>query len=469
MTGAVVTALRALLGDGGVLTERHDVARYETGWRYGSGRAFAVALPATPQQVADVLRACAEHGVRVQPLGANTGLVGASNPDATGEQLVLSLERLNATIDVDPIDAVAVVDAGVLLSQLQAALEPHGLWFPIDLGADPQIGGMVVTNTGGTRLLRYGDVRRNLLGIEVALPDGTLVERLQRLRKNNTGLDFKQLFVGTSGAYGVVTRATLQLGPLPRQRATAFVAAGDGQAVLDLLASLTRAVGDVLTAFEVISHDALEITLRRGHNLRTPFRGELPAYAALVELASTFGPERLDLQAALEEALVAHAEGDPRGGIVDVLIGDGEDFWAIRHQITESVREEGRVLAFDVAVPRARLAEFTEAVRAALAQAYPFVRLCDYGHWGDGGSHLNLVWDRSAAPADEASFWSALQTLVYDLCVHGFDGSFSAEHGVGPHNHAFYRRYVPAPVQRAARALKEHFDPQRRLSHRYPD
>ncbi|MEZ5964581.1 MAG: FAD-binding oxidoreductase [Planctomycetota bacterium] len=459
---ALLDVLRARLGADAVLTERADLSGYEHGWRYGAGRALALVRPSSPADVAFVLATTKAHGVRVQPIGANTGLVGASNPDTTGEQLVLSLERLSRIEDIDPVDGIAVVQAGVLLSQLNEALAPHGLWFPIDLGADPQIGGMVVTNTGGTRLLRYGDVRRNLLGLEVALADGTLVTQLTRLRKNNVGLDLKQCFVGTSGILGVVTRAVLAVAPRPRQFASALVAAADGAAVLELLAVLTRAVGDCLSAYEVIGKDALALTLQYGTDLRAPFQGELPAYTVLVELASTVQRERLDLEALLEETLVAHVEECPREGITDVLVGRGDAFWAIRHRVSESLREAGVVLAFDLAVPRARLAEFTDAMRTQLAARFSAVRLCDFGHWGDGGTHLNLVWSRGQF-ADEAALRTALRELVYDTCVRDFAGSFSAEHGVGPHNQEFYDRYVASTVREATGALRRHFDPERRL------
>lgn len=462
-TSDFLAALRAAIGDDAVFTDAADREAYEHGWRYGHGSAALVAKPSTSTQVAEVLRLATSHGVRVQPIGANTGLVGASNPDATGGQIVLSLERLNRIEDVDPIDGVAVVEAGVLLSQLNEALEPHGLWFPIDLGADPQIGGMVVTNTGGTRLVRYGDVRRNLLGLEIAFADGTVLTQLDRLRKNNVGLDLKQLFVGTSGTFGVVTRAVVALSPRPRQTATALVAANDGQAVLDLLATLHREAGDALSAYEAIGRDAFEVTLQHGANIRTPFQGDLPAYAVLVELASTFTKDRLDLEAVLEETLVTHVENDPREGLADVLVGRGEDFWAIRHQVSESLREEGTVLAFDLSVPRAKLAAFTDAIRARLAERHPFVRLCDFGHWGDGGTHLNLVWRPDDVTGDAEALWGELRDLVYDTCCRDFAGSFSAEHGVGPHNLAYYERYSAPEARTVCSVLGALFDPSTRL------
>ena len=452
-----------LLGADAVEQDSHALAAFEEGWRYGRGKARAVVRPSTPEEVAKVLHICQQHGIRVQPVGANTGLVGATNPDTSGEQLVLSLERLNKTIDVDPIDGSVLVDGGVLLSQLNAALEPYDAFFPIDLGADPQVGGMVATNTGGTRLLRYGDVRQNLLGVEVALADGTLVSELHRLRKNNTGLDFKQLFVGTSGTFGIVTRAVLRVVPKPQQRTAVMACAESGTAVLKLLERLERSVGEFLSAFEVISRAALEVTLRRGSIDRNPFAGGVPGQAVLVELSSRLPRETLDLEALLESTLADHfeAEVEAEEALTDVLVGQAEDFWNIRHQVSESLRAEGHVLAFDLSVPRSRLAEFTETVVDRLAQSHPGVRVCDFGHWGDGGTHLNLVWERGRG--EDAGLRKELQELVYELCVRGFGGSFSAEHGVGPHNQRFYEAFTGPRVREVCQQLKRTLDPERRL------
>jgi len=417
--------------------------------------------PSTTAEVSSFLLLCRRHGIRVVPQGANTGLVGASVPDGTGEMLVLSLERLDRRLEIDVLDRTALVDGGVLLSTLNAALSPHGLHFPVDLGADPQIGGMVATNTGGTRLLHYGDVRRNLLGVEVVLADGTVVDALSPLRKNNTGLDWKQLFTGTSGLFGVVTGAVLQTAVLPRQRATALVALADGEAALDLLRSLEGGLSEVLTAFEVISAGALEAVFRHQPNLRNPF-ASVPPYAALVEISSSFPETRLDLAAVLEETLEGHLEAHGEG-VLDAVFGKPDTFWGIRHHVSESLRGEGRVLAFDVAVPRPALPAFTGAVKDWLARQHPFVRVCDFGHWGDGGTHLNLVWRDDEAGLPAAELVPRLQERIYDLAVKDFRGSYSAEHGVGPHNQRFFDAFTPAPVKAAGAALKAHFDPEGRL------
>ncbi len=449
--------LTALLGPGAVLTDPSELEKYENGWRYGKGRARIVARPSTTAEVSAFMTYCRDKGLRVIVQGANTGLVGASVPDAQGGMAVLSLERLNRRLEIDPTDRTVRVDGGVLLSALNEALAPHGLHFPVDLGADPQIGGMIATNTGGTRLLRYGDVRRNLLGVEVVLADGTVVDALSALRKNNTGLDFKQLFTGTTGLYGVVTGAVLQVAPLPRQRAVALVALAGGEAVLDLLRSLERDLFEVFTAYEVISGEAMAAVFRHQEALRNPF-DEVPPYTALVELASSLPEGSLDLATLLEDALGAHMEAHGEG-VLDARFGKPAEFWAIRHHVSESLRGEGKVLAFDIAVPRSGLPAFTEAVKAWLAETHPFMRVCDFGHWGDGGTHLNLVWREADSPIPYAELVPLVQRKVYDLAVLEHGGSYSAEHGVGPHNQRFHDLYTPPAVKAAGAALRAHFDP----------
>jgi FAD/FMN-containing dehydrogenase len=456
---AVVRSLAGLVGEGAVITEPHELARYEQGWRYGQGKALAVVRPSTAKDVSHVLAFVSSHGIRVVPQGANTGLVGGSTPDASGEMLVLSLERLSRIVSIDPVDRTVTAEAGVLLSQLEAALREHSLMFPIDLGADPTVGGMVATNAAGTRVLRYGDVRQNLLGLEVVLADGTVLDLMTALRKNNTGLDAKQLFVGTSGVFGVVTRAVLRVAPRPTQRATALVGAAGGATVLRLLSHLERGLGDLLSAFEVISADALAPVFRYQPRLRNPFGASLAPYTVLVELATTLPADRLRLDELLESTLGALLEGEAGEAITDVFPGKPAELWDVRHHVSESHRHEGEVLGFDISVPRSSMAVFVNAARELVAARYPSIRVCDFGHWGDGGVHLNLVWKKEGAPRPTPELKAELQPLIYDLAITRFRGSFSAEHGIGPHNQVFYDRYTPALVQEVCRTLKARLDP----------
>ena len=452
-------ALVEIVGREAVVTEAHELARYEQGWRYGGGRALAAVRPAGTEEVARVLAFATAEGIRVVPQGANTGLVGASTPDLSGQMLVLSLERLSRRVEIDAVDRTVVVDGGVLLSQLEAALADKGLMFAIDLGADPTVGGMIATNAAGTRVLRYGDLRQNLLGLEVVLADGHVLDLMSALRKNNTGLDAKQLFVGTSGVFGVITRAVLRVLPRPAQRATALVGVAGGAAVLDLLRHLERGPGDLLTAFEVISAAALAPVFRYQPRLRNPFGPALPPYAVLVELATTLPAERLALDELLESTLAGLLEGEAADAITDIFPGKPAELWDIRHHVSESHRHEGEVLGLDISVPRSSMAAFVDAAREAVAMDHPFIRVCDFGHWGDGGVHLNLVWKAEEARRPAAELKAELQPRIYELALARFHGSFSAEHGVGPHNQAFYDRYTPALVREICRTLKARLDP----------
>lgn len=460
MPSALVRDLRELLGEGGVLHACSDVEKYERGYRYGSGRALAVARPATGEELRSVVRYCFAHALRIIAQGANTGLVGASTPDDSGGELIVSLDRLRGVEAVDVHNRTACVRAGTRLSELNREASSHELFFPIDLGSDPSLGGMVATNTGGSRLLRYGDVQRNLLGLEVILADAdaTMLTDLQGLRKDNSGIDLKHLFVGTSGSFGIISRVQVELHRVPRQAAAALVIPTSHAAVPELLTLLETHAGEFLGAFEGMSANAMEAALAHNQRLRNPFSsGEIPPYAVLVELLSTIGPDQLDLSELLTQLLGRAMEaGEPL--VKDACFGRGEDFWALRHSISDGLRDTGAVIGFDISVPRSRLPQCRADLSAALAEQYPLLRICDFGHCGDGGDHFNLVWPSSAGRCDP-SVIEAVRELIYDRVVRKYGGSFSAEHGVGPHNIHYYRRYA-SPLERTmAGHLKRFCDP----------
>lgn len=457
---ALVRDLQGLLGPAAVLDPSQDLQKYEQGYRYGSGRAVAVVRPASLGELRSVVRFCFAHDVRLLPQGANTGLVGASTPDGSGEQLVLSLERLRGVETLDVNNRAACARAGTRLSELNRAAGAHELFFPIDLGSDPSLGGMVATNTGGSRLMRYGDVQRNLLGLEavIADADATVLSDLTGLRKDNTGIDLKQLFVGTSGAFGIVTRVQVELHRVPRQTVTAIIVPRQHTDVPELLTVLETEAGELVSAFEGMSANAMAAALAHNPRIRNPFStGELPQYALLVELSSTLGPETLELSELLASLLGKCMEGES-ALVADAVAGPSEDFWALRHSISDGVRALGAIVGFDISVPRSRLPALRAELVQLLAAHYPQFRVCDFGHCGDGGDHFNLVWPHEAGPADP-SVVAQVRELIYERVVRGYGGSFSAEHGVGPHNIAFYRRYA-APIERSlAATLKRHCDP----------
>ncbi|MCU6432545.1 FAD-binding oxidoreductase [Undibacterium sp. Jales W-56] len=457
---AVLAELKNLLGAAAVISDAADCARYLTGARYGAGSALAVVRPADTEQVAQLAHYCASQQIKLVVQGANTGLVAASTPDASGHFLVLSTERLNRRIEIDVVNRSVEVDAGVTLHDLNQALEAHGLCFPVDLGANPSIGGMIAANTGGARLIKYGDVRANLLGLEAVLlhPPGTILDLRTALRKNNTGPDLKQLLVGTSGAYGIITRAVLQVHRLPQQTATALVVPRDQAAVLALLQIFEQDCGEFLSAFEGISGQAMAAVLRHVPAMTNPFApDQLPEYCILIELDSTMSPQKsgLHLEALLNQLLEAHF-GEL---ITNALVGRGQDLWRIRHAISESLRSEGRIIAFDISMPRSSLVAFRQRAISLVETRYPHLQVMDFGHWADGGSHFNLVWPHTADAAYDAAVVSELRDAIYDMVVRDYHGSFSAEHGVGPYNQAYYHRYTSEAAQQVAGNIQNMLDP----------
>lgn len=452
-----------LLDARGILVEDQDCAPYLTGARYGQGRAQAVLRPTSHEQVCALVKLCVQHGVRLVLQGANTGLVAAGTPDASGQCVVLSLERLKSHIEIDVDNRSVTVDAGVSLQDLNDALEPHGLTFPIDLGANPSVGGMIAANTGGARLIKYGDVRHNLLGLRAVLldPAGEELDLLTALRKNNTGPDLKQLFVGSSGAYGIITRAVLQVHRLPKQSATALVVPRDQAAILQLLQVLERDCGEFLSAFEGISGAALQAVARHLPDLSNPFAPEpWPEYAVLIELSSSTDPAcGLDVEALLMSAL-ENLYGD---AVQNAVLGRAKDLWRIRHAISESIRHEGKLVAFDISMARGALVPFRERALTLLQTRFPWMKVFDFGHWADGGCHFNLAWPHDASPAYSLEVAEQIRTALYDVVVHEFDGSFSAEHGIGPYNQAYYRRYTKPQAQALSGRLQSMLDPQRLL------
>ncbi|WP_020591284.1 FAD-binding oxidoreductase [Kiloniella laminariae] len=458
-----LAALKAIVGDKGLLLPSeggagNDLLPYETCVRYGAGKAAFVVRPATSSEVSQVLACCVAQGITVIPQSGNSGLVGASTPDATGTQGVLSLDRLSGTMELDEDNRSVTVGAGVRLSDLNSFLAERGYSFPIDLGADPRIGGMIATNTGGARFLRYGDVRQNTLGIKVVLADdqGTELDFMSGLRKDNTGVDWKQIFIGTSGVYGVITEAVLNVERLPKQSAAALLVPRDEAAVLPLLRALEERCGSQLTAFEGMSAEAMACAFDHVPSLRNPFPGgELPGYAILAEVSRSWDKreteESLDdlLEAVLAE--IWEFEGEP---LANAFIGRPEEMWSLRHALSEGVKHAGKLVPFDVSFRRGVLMDFRAAMAVELPKHFPEVRICDFGHIGDGGLHFNLAIAKDDPRLTDESFIPALRNWVVTR-VTDFKGSFSAEHAIGRSNQSFYDSYTPEKIKSLAAGLKD--------------
>lgn len=453
-----IEALGAIVGGKGLLVQPADMAAYETGARYDRGTAAFVARPASVAELSAVMAFCVRNAIPLVPQSGNTGLVSGSTPDASGGQGVLSLDRLAAPFELDRVNRTVRAGAGIRLSDLNRRLEDSGLFFPIDLGADPRLGGMIATNTGGSRFLRYGDVRRNTLGLKVVLADeaGTVLDLSSPLRKNNTGVDWKQFFIGTSGAFGVVAECVLNLGALPRQSATALLVPSSAESVPDLLMHMEAALGPALSAFEGMSGNAIRAALDHVPTLRNPFGGGLvPDFVILMEVSRVNAPRpgEQPLDALLEDVLGELWEGAD-GLVADAFVGPPHETWALRHALSEGVKHRGRLIAFDLAFRRGDIMPFLDRMKSDIPLRFPGIEICDFGHIGDGGVHLNLVVPNDDPRLADPAFEQAVRDWVVTVCVEDFAGSFSAEHAIGRKNQAFYDRYTPADVRRLAAALK---------------
>ncbi len=450
--------LRSAVGDAHVLTAAADVAAYVVDWTgVHEGRALAVVRPGSTAEVAEVVQACRAAGATIVPQGGNTGLVGGGVPDPTGTQVVLSLGRMRSVREVDPVAGTITVDAGAVLADVQAAAETAGRLFPMSLGSEGSctIGGNLATNAGGTAVLRYGMTRELVLGLEVVLPDGRVWDGLRGLRKDNTGYDLTQLFVGSEGTLGVITGAVLRLFPATPRHATAWVAVPSVAAAVDLLGVTQQHAGAHLSTFEIANRQALELVLAHLPGATDPL-AEPSDWYVLVELAGAATDSGLDdaLEAILGDAVEADLASDA------ALAGSPaqrSSLWALREGISEAQKVEGATLKHDVTLPINQLADWAAAMGPALTALLPGVRPVTYGHVGDGNLHYNLNApvgrddDLRAAAVD-------LSTAIYDSVAAG-NGSISAEHGLGRTKAAAGASYKSAVEVDLMRAVKHALDP----------
>lgn len=386
--------------------------------------------PADAGEVAEVVRLCAAAGVGVVPQGGNTGLCGGAVPDGSGAQILLSLARLDRIRELDAAGNTMTVEAGCILAGVQAAAADADRLFPLSLAAEGscQIGGNLSTNAGGTAVLRYGNARDLVLGLEVVLPDGRIWNGLRKLRKDNTGYDLKQLFIGSEGTLGIVTAAVLRLFPRPRSVVTALAGLRSAAHALELLDCARAVCGDAITGFELMSRICLDFCFRHVPGARDPLEAEHPWYV-LLELQSGFagtGPREC-----VEEALAAALDA---GAIEDAAVAASEAqaraMWKLRESIPEAELREGGGIKHDVSVPLPDIPAFLDRAAQAVEEAVPGVRIVAFGHVGDGNIHFNVAPPTDADGKAFLARWSAVNEIVHDI-VASFGGSISAEHGLG--------------------------------------
>ncbi|MCT8179204.1 FAD-binding oxidoreductase [Variovorax sp. CY25R-8] len=457
----LIAHLRSVLGPTQVLSA--DLAVHEADWRgICRGRALAVARPDTTAGVAATLAACAAAGVSVVTQGGNTGLVGGAVPDDSGTQLVLSTARLNRVRELDRHNQTLTVEAGCILQSVQESAAAAGFLFPLSLAAEGSctIGGNLASNAGGTQVLRYGNARDLCLGLEVVTPDGRVWEGLSGLRKDNTGYDLRNLYIGSEGTLGIITAATLKLFPRPVAQSTAWVAVPSAAAALELLALARERLGASLSGFELMGSEALALVALHFPAFKAPFSGDTP-WCVLIEQSAegSQAQARALFDQLLEQALVLEVITD---AVIAESIDQSNRLWHARESIPLAQAREGANLKHDISVPISRIPAFLEATDRALRDALPAIRLITLGHVGDGNLHYNIQGPPGASAFDEAQA-ALISRVVYDgVAAHG--GSISAEHGIGQSKLRELRR-TKSPVALALmRDIKRALDPRNLLN-----
>ena len=444
---------------GRLLHSDDEVAPFLTDWRkLWHGKALAVAQPDSPDDVAAVVRWCAEEGVPIVPQGGNTGLSGGATPDAGGRALLLSLVRLNRIRTVDTLNNTITVDAGCILHAVQHAADEAERLFPLSLAAEGSctIGGNLASNAGGTAVLRYGNAREMCLGIEIVTAQGELWDGLRGLRKDNTGYDLRDLYIGSEGTLGIITGAVLKLFPKPAARVAAFVAVPSPAAALDLFSQARARFDTALTAFEFLSEQCLSLVLDHFPSLRRPV-DQVAAWYVLVELTDLADEQRA--RAGLEELLGAALEtGIVSDAAVAASVGQARSFWALRENIAEAQGAEGKAIKHDIAVPISQIASFLITAGSAVSARWPDLRFVTFGHLGDGNIHYNFSPARDADQAEFIGRQEAINRVVHDA-VAAHRGSISAEHGLGVLRRDEAARYKSPVELGLLRSIKRALDP----------
>ena len=460
MPDSFLAACQRVVGPANVLLRPEDMERFERDvWGQYRGRAAAVLRPGSAQDVAMVVALASEHEIALVPQAGNTGLVNGSIPNPGGDEIVLSVERLNRIRAIDAAGEYLIAEAGCILDDVHAAADAENRMFPLSLGSSGscRIGGNVATNAGGLNVLRYGMMRDLVLGLEVVLADGTLLDLLNPLRKDNTGYALRQLFIGSEGTLGVITAASLRLFGKPRERVTVWLAIETPEDAITIFKMLRERFGELLSAFELMIADCIDIAAGGLEGVQSPVSAPHP-WHLLIEVAWTFEDGlRQRVEAELERIMAA---GLCRDGTIAASEAQRANMWRLREGQSEAASKLGYILRSDVSVPIARLPEllhWTTAVQRTLAARG--IRVLPFGHVGDGNLHVNYILPEGGGQAMHDSLLSELYDKVDSL-----DGSISAEHGVGRAKRDAVLARKPAPIRAAERQIKSFFDPQNILN-----
>jgi FAD/FMN-containing dehydrogenase len=449
--------IREILGAGGAIDDPAEMAPYLTSWRNGwTGKTPLIALPNSTEQVSKLLAFCHQNKIAVVPQGGNTGLVGGGIPSLKGDELLVNLSRMNKIREIDGSGSTVTAEAGVILQRLQETVAKAGFLFPLSMASQgsAEVGGAISTNAGGTAVLRYGNMRGLVLGIEAVLPDGQVISHLKKLPKDNAGYNLAHYFIGSEGTLGIVTAATLKLYPEIRQSLTAIAAVASAEEALKLLADYRREAAEFLSAFEIMSRDALKLVMKHIPNARFPGRDDAPFYL-LIELSSS--SLAVSLRDLFETAsTTALEEGRLLDGVVASSAMQSAQFWYLRENISEAVRKEGPGIHFDISLPLDQLAPFMQDTPAKIKTLAPNVILAPFGHIGDGNLHYNMCF--AEKPDNFDALKAKLRELVYDDVTQR-GGSISAEHGIGIERKTELGLYKSKAEIDAMKAIKHALDP----------
>jgi len=456
---AILDDIRAITGPAGFIDQPEDMAPYLREHRgLYTGETALIVRPASVAEVAAVVKLCAQSGTAVVPQGGNTGLVGGQIPFPGDNAILLNLSRMNRIQMIDLLNDTVTLEAGVTLAALQSAARDAGRLFPLHLasGGSAQMGGLISTNAGGNAVLRYGMMRDLVLGIEAVLPDGQIWNGLRGLRKDNTGYDLKQLFIGGEGTLGVVTRAVVKLFPAPQCVETAMLGVPDVASSIALLPVLRAAAGDQLTGFELLPRIGVEFVLRHIPGARDPMAAPYPWYV-LIEISS--GYEASIVRAMLEAVLAnAVAKGLVKDAVIAQTQSQARALWALRENLSDVQKLEGASIKHDISVPVSAIAEFITRASAAVTAILPGIRPVPFGHMGDGNVHFNLSQPIGMDSAAYLARWDEFNKIVHDIVAH-LGGSISAEHGLGRMKRSEITRYKSALEMGLMRAVKQALDP----------
>lgn len=451
--------LRACVGPKGFINPGDDQAPYLKEWRDRFvGRTALVLRPAATEEVSEIVKIAWETGTGLVPQSGNTGLVGGQIPDGVGNQVIVSTDRLNQFRELQPASKTMTVEAGCILTDIKNTADGMDLFFPLDLASagSARIGGLLSTNAGGTTVLKYGNARDLVLGLEVVLPNGNIWEGLNHLRKNNTGYDLKHLFMGAEGTLGIITAATLKLFPKPKSLSTVFVGLNSTQACVDLLILAKQVCGEEVRGFEFLNSFGMQTVLKHGPKASAPL-SQASNWYVLIECASM--SDEAELRARMENFLAPALE---QGIIKDAVIATNEtqaaNLWALRENLSEAQKGEGGSIKNDVSVAVKDVPAFIEEANRRVDTICPGIRPCPFGHLGDGNVHYNLSQPVGADKATFLAQWPEITDAVNDL-VAEFGGSFSAEHGIGQLKRDELVRYKSSVEMDLMRQLKATLDP----------